>query len=102
MIALAIHRSLQASAGGRGRGRLGGHTAEEGGSHVLAAVLGPLRIVEDRSVESAMVEFGKCLPEGCQRSELKSRALDLAHKCRHEISDIWDLKLQELKGESDQ
>ena len=67
---------------------------------------GPLGIVEGQSVESSMVKFGDCVQEGCQRSEVEARALQLAHECRKEISEIWGIRLQQLlprpKRESDQ
>lgn len=61
---------------------------------------GPLAIVEDDAVETAMVSFGRCLSgeEQCPRETLVRRSLALAHSCRQSIGDTWRLGLTELKG----
>ena len=55
---------------------------------------GPLGIVEESQVASAMVAFGRCLENGksCE-SPLTSLALDLAHACRSEVSKDFQLNL---------
>lgn len=60
---------------------------------------GPLALVEDRAVETAMIAFGDCLKENCSRSRLQQLSLNLAHICRRSIGTSWDLKLEELKGQ---
>jgi hypothetical protein len=65
---------------------------------------GPLGIVEAGKVSIAMVSFGDCLSGPCAGRSLKFRSLDIAHACRDEISDSWELKLPpvgERPGESD-
>jgi hypothetical protein len=66
--------------------------------------LGPLAVVEDDQVESAMVEMGHCLnkTEDCDQATLSKRALALAHSCRQSIGDTWRLGLTELKGKYQQ
>jgi hypothetical protein len=66
--------------------------------------LGPLAVVEDDQVESAMVEMGNCLnkTEDCDQATLSKRALALAHSCRQSIGDTWRLGLTELKGKYQQ
>jgi hypothetical protein len=66
--------------------------------------LGPLAVVEDDQVESAMVEMGNCLnkTEDCDQTTLSKRALALAHSCRQSIGDTWRLGLTELKGKYQQ
>jgi hypothetical protein len=58
---------------------------------------GPLGIVENESVAGAMVEFGECLQSGCQGNSLQRLALKLAHSCRQEMSESWDMKLPSVK-----
>lgn len=55
---------------------------------------GPLGIVEESEVASAMVRFGKCLErgKGCD-SPLTGLALSLAHACRSEVSKDFQLDL---------
>lgn len=62
--------------------------------------LGPLAVVEDDQVESAMVQLGHCLDksEVCDQATLSRRSLALAHSCRQSIGDTWRLGLAELKG----
>ena len=66
--------------------------------------LGPLAVVEDDQVESAMVEMGNCLDktEDCDQATLSKRSLALAHSCRQSIGDTWRLGLTELKGKYQQ
>ncbi len=59
---------------------------------------GPLALVEDRSVEKAMVSFGNCLKRECPRQELQQLSLTLAHACRRSLGDSWNLKLESLEG----
>ncbi len=53
---------------------------------------GPLGITEGGEVSGAMVSFGDCLNGRCGKP-LKFLSLEIAHRCRQEISTNWDLKL---------
>ena len=58
---------------------------------------GPLAIVEDRAVETAMVRFGHCLEGECADQSIENLSLDLAHRCRDLISESWKLDLPTLR-----
>ena len=53
---------------------------------------GPLSTVEDDQVETAMVEFGRCLDKHCNEP-IENKSLELAHACRDLISKSWNLNL---------
>ena len=59
---------------------------------------GPMALVEDIGVERAMVNFGQCLRKGCEVTQLRTRALALAHACRKSLGESWAVKLPELEG----
>jgi hypothetical protein len=61
---------------------------------------GPLEIVTDDDVTSAVVEVGKCLREYTKSDNsvrnLKDKSLDLARACRESISKSWNIELSAL------
>lgn len=57
---------------------------------------GPLGIVEESEVASAMIAFGHCLEGPCTDRAPKFLALDLAHACRAEVSKDFQLNLPTL------
>jgi hypothetical protein len=65
---------------------------------------GPLSIVENRAVESAMVEFGKGVPpEPVSNLKLPMASLqvpsyELAHALRDLVLDSWNVHLPPLQG----
>ena len=65
---------------------------------------GPLCLVEDRGVESAMVEFGLVLKRASfetrerHRKALENGALNLAEACRASIRSDWRIPLETLSG----
>jgi len=54
---------------------------------------GPLGIVEQSGVASAMVAFGECLQGKCTDRSPTSLALDIAHACRAEVSQDFQIDL---------
>jgi hypothetical protein len=54
---------------------------------------GPLGIVEESQVARAMVDFGACLDGKRCDGQLTSLALNLAHACRAEVSNDFQLDL---------
>jgi hypothetical protein len=50
---------------------------------------GELALVEDRSVEAAMVVFGRALQESRDTRELQQLALQLARACRESLAASW-------------
>lgn len=58
---------------------------------------GPLAVVEEPEVESAMVNFGNALAEGNPaRSTLQLLSLKLAHACRNSLQKLWGTDLGQL------
>lgn len=58
---------------------------------------GPMTLVEDGTVEAAMVEFGKLLKlEELNTELLEIAALELAVACRGSVSESWNLDLGTL------
>jgi hypothetical protein len=57
---------------------------------------GPLGMVEDEAVESAMVRYGRCLQTRCDNTRIEILALDLAHACRKLVANSWDVHLEAL------
>jgi hypothetical protein len=53
---------------------------------------GELALVEDKSVEAAMVAFGQGLEQGGAPAELKRLSLRLAHACRDSLADSWGVR----------
>jgi hypothetical protein len=53
---------------------------------------GPLGIVEESAVATAMVAFGKCLDGHCDKP-ITSLSLNLAHACRAEAANDFQLDL---------
>jgi hypothetical protein len=53
---------------------------------------GALALVEDREVESLMVEFGTCLRDR-NVSEFRRLALALSHACRDSLAESWSVEL---------
>jgi hypothetical protein len=53
---------------------------------------GPLGMVEEDEVASAMVAFGECLDTNCKHG-LRPLSLALAHGCRAEVSRHFELNL---------
>ncbi len=53
---------------------------------------GELALVEDKSVEAAMVAFGRGLNERASSQEIKNLALRLAHACRNSLAESWGVK----------
>jgi len=60
---------------------------------------GPLGMVEENEVGSAMIVFGKCLRGACQQS-FEQLSLSLAHSCRSEVSRHFELSLPPLPDKS--
>jgi hypothetical protein len=61
---------------------------------------GPMALVEDRQVESAMVAFGRALGNPDQRDLLKLSALQLAHSCRDSLAESWQVVLSDSDVQS--
>jgi len=62
---------------------------------------GRLALVEDREVESAMIDFGRQLSaKGATlpRDDLQNPSIELAHSARNLILRSWDVKLPPLAG----
>ena len=65
---------------------------------------GPLSIVEDQAVESAMVEFGKLIPSHPQpdlklpMTSLGGPSYKLAHAIRGLVASSWQVNLPSLEG----
>ncbi|WP_139176074.1 MULTISPECIES: hypothetical protein [unclassified Janthinobacterium] len=53
---------------------------------------GELVMVEDRNVESAMVEFRNALNAGKEGPELEQLSLALARSCRNSLAQSWGVK----------
>ena len=51
---------------------------------------GQLSMVEDTSVEAAMVNFASALDEGADLESLQIASLELAHACRASLSRSWN------------
>ena len=63
---------------------------------------GPMAIVESRSIESAMVDFGNCLSDAhCEQDRKKVHSLRLAHACREAISSGFEVDLKPLQGKAE-
>ena len=62
---------------------------------------GPLVIIEDPAVESAMIKFNYCLTgqEPCDEAELAKRSLGLSHSARKSIEEAFEVELGKLKGQ---
>jgi len=56
---------------------------------------GPMALVEDSRVESAMVEFGKALTKPESSDQLKDLAIHLAHSCRDSLAESWHVVLSD-------
>lgn len=54
---------------------------------------GPMAIVEDPEVETAMVAFGQALSESVLPTVLEAAAIDLAHRCRDSLAASWEVDL---------
>ena len=54
---------------------------------------GPLGMVENQGVATAMVSYGQCLNGSCDGKRLEFLSLDIAHSCRNAISSTWELDL---------
>jgi hypothetical protein len=52
---------------------------------------GELSMVENRSVEGAMVEIHSCLNRNCTQEDLQPLALKLAHACRDSLNQSWGI-----------
>jgi hypothetical protein len=69
---------------------------------------GPLSVVEDRAVESAMVELGKLVPPRpvnapqLPMSSLEVPSYKLAHAVRNLVLDSWKVDLPALQGSRQQ
>ena len=50
---------------------------------------GELALVEDREVETAMVNLGAEIKKGRTGEELEQRSLKLAHACRNSLAKSW-------------
>ena len=60
---------------------------------------GPLAVVEDPEVESAMVNFGNALrQQNPPKSTLQHLSLDLAHACRNSLQKLWGTNLGALRN----
>jgi hypothetical protein len=53
---------------------------------------GELALVEDKRVESAMVQFGRALESDRTNTELQQASLALAHACRDSLAESWGVK----------
>ena len=66
---------------------------------------GPLSIVEDRTVETAMVNFGKLVPKEpvndpkLPMTSLQAPSYELAHVMRDLVLESWNVHLAPLQGE---
>lgn len=63
---------------------------------------GIMSLVENRSVEGAMVDFGRALDEweltGVKRDDIAKRALTIAHCCRKSLQNTWSpVEIGDLK-----
>ncbi len=62
---------------------------------------GPLCLVEDRAVESAMIDFGMALDEAQvnfdNRAGFSNLSLQLAIACRNSIRSDWRVPLEDLR-----
>lgn len=54
---------------------------------------GELVLVEDRSVEAAMVAFGRALERSGETPELRQLALQLARACRESLAVSWGVSV---------
>jgi hypothetical protein len=54
---------------------------------------GPMAIVEDPGVETAMVAFGQALNESVSPTVLETAAIRLAHSCRDSLAASWHVDL---------
>ncbi|CAN7735060.1 hypothetical protein LJR290_006857 [Variovorax sp. LjRoot290] len=61
-------------------------------SRFLLLFWGELVMVEDRHVESAMVEFRDALNAGKKGPELEQLSLRLARACRDSLAESWGVK----------
>jgi hypothetical protein len=52
---------------------------------------GELALVEKGPVEAAMVQFRKSLMAGAPQEELRLRSLAIAHACREELAESWEV-----------
>jgi hypothetical protein len=52
---------------------------------------GELSLVENRGVETAMVNFRNCLisKDACSKDDLQRASLNLAHACRESLAESW-------------
>lgn len=50
---------------------------------------GELALVEDKSVEAAMVQLGRALESGTTGPPLQQYSLALAHACRDSLAESW-------------
>lgn len=71
-------------------------TLQDAENHFWVLYYGPLALVEDKDVESAMVRFAECLRNNCEKGELKGLSLRLARVCRESISKSWSIELDDL------
>jgi hypothetical protein len=62
----------------------------------LVLYWGPLAVVEGSAVESMMVQLGTCLADKCTDDQLRRLSLDLAHACRKEVEQNFEVHLPEL------
>ena len=53
---------------------------------------GELALVEDKAVESAMVQLGLALEAGNVGHQLQKQSLALAHACRDSLAESWGVK----------
>lgn len=53
---------------------------------------GELALVEDKSVEAAMVQFGRALNLPDAGTVLQQHSLALAHACRDSLAESWGVK----------
>lgn len=79
-----------------------GEKREEALNKFWQLYFGPLAMVEDESVEGAMVRFGEGLidyeEDKCSIETLRMKSLALAHACRESLGKSWKIDLAKLEG----
>jgi hypothetical protein len=50
---------------------------------------GPMAVIEDKTVERAMIAFGEAVDSSYPPEKLKAYAVELAHSCRDSLAESW-------------
>jgi hypothetical protein len=70
----------------------GGEDVRKANARFRELFWGELALVEDRSVEAAMVGFQRALESDAPPAELQQLSLQLAHACRDSLARSWNTK----------